>query len=163
MSKKLDILIEMQKCDDIIGEKESLMQSLPEELSSLKENLAVANAQLEDTQKLLDENLKNQKLKELEIKSNKEKIDKYKNQLLTIQTNKEYKALNSEVSHLENKNTGIDDEIIELMEAEANLRNQVKDEQEIQNKAQTELNANEEKLKKKIIEVEKEIDEIRAE
>ncbi|MCF7792881.1 MAG: hypothetical protein K9N09_02855 [Candidatus Cloacimonetes bacterium] len=162
MSKKLDILIEMQKCDDIIGEKESLMQSLPEELSSLKENLAVANAQLEDTQKLLDENLKNQKLKELEIKSNKEKIDKYKNQLLTIQTNKEYKALNSEVSHLENKNTGIDDEIIELMEAEANLRNQVKDEQEIQNKAQTELNANEEKLKKKIIEVEKEIDEIRA-
>jgi len=161
MNIKNDILIEMQKCDDIIGRKEGLMQQLPQELSSLKENLAIANAHVDDIKKLLDENLKRQKLKELEIKENKEKIDKYKNQLLTIQTNKEYKALNSEVNHLENKNTKIDDDIIELMEEEAAFRSQLADEKEIQEKAKKQLLANEEKLKKKISEVEKDIEEIR--
>jgi hypothetical protein len=161
MVNKLDILIEMQKCDDIIGEKEDLMKKLPQELSNLKENLKIANTELENTKALLDENLKQQKLKELEIKSNKEKIAKYKNQLLTIQTNKEYKALNSEVTHLENINTSIDDEIIELMEEEANLRSELESKTEMQKKAQTELNANEEKLKQKIKAVKKEIEEIR--
>ncbi|HPR17663.1 MAG TPA: C4-type zinc ribbon domain-containing protein [Candidatus Cloacimonadota bacterium] len=161
MNKKLEILIEMQKCDDAIGEKEGLMQSLPQELNSLKNNLESANAQLEESKMKLEENLKTQRMKELEIKSNKEKIDKYKNQLLTIQTNKEYKALNSEVSHLENLNTLIDDDIIELMEAEANLRSQIEARKRVQDKAQEELSANEDKLKMKIVEVEKEIAVIR--
>lgn len=161
MSKKIDILIEMQKCDDIIGDKEILMEKLPEELSSMQNNLALANAKLNDTQTLLDENMKTQKLKELEIKSNKEKIDKYKNQLLTIQTNKEYKALNSEVTHLENQNTAIDDDIIELMEEEATLRSQLEDDKKEQKKAQDQLSANEEKLKMKMNVVEKEIVEER--
>ncbi len=161
MSTKIEILIEMQKCDDIIGKMESLMQELPQKLHSMKENLAVANAQLEDTKKLLDENLKRQKLKELEIKENNEKIDKYKNQLLTIQTNKEYKALNSEVNHLENKNTKIDDDIIELMEEEAVFRSQMEDEKKVKEKAEAELAANEQKIEKEIQEVEKKIKEIK--
>ena len=161
MKHELEVLIEMQNCDDIIGEKEVLMQTLPEELSSLIKNLENADAQLEKTVKKLEENLKTQKLKELDIKTNKEKIDKYKNQLLSIQTNKEYKALNSEVNHLEAKNTAIDDDLIELMEEEANLRLQKKKELAVQQKASEELKANEEKLKQKIKEVENEIIQIR--
>ena len=122
MDQKLKILIQMQQFDDVIGEKEILTRELPEELSSMKQNLENANNQLAETNHLLEENLKTQKLKELEIRSNKDKIDKYKNQLLTIQTNKEYKALNSEVSHLESLNTAIDDNLIVLMEAEVNIR-----------------------------------------
>ncbi|MFC1898542.1 zinc ribbon domain-containing protein [Candidatus Cloacimonadota bacterium] len=161
MKHELEILIEMQNCDDIIGEKEILMKTLPQELSSLIQNLELANVQLEKTGHELEENLKTQKLKELDIRSNKEKIDKYKNQLLTIQTNKEYKALNSEVSHLEAKNTSIDDELIELMEEEANIRTKKEEDQAVQKKAADELKANEEKLKQKIVKVEQEITEIR--
>lgn len=156
------ILIKMQNCDDLIGEKEILMQTLPQELNSLIQNLESANAQLETTEKKLEENQKTQKLKELDIKVNKEKIDKYKNQLLSIQTNKEYKALNSEVNHLEAKNTKIDDDLIDLMEEEANIRVQKQKDLAVQQKAAAELKANEEKLRLKIKEVEKEIAEIRA-
>jgi len=161
MKQELKVLIEMQNCDDIIGEKEILTKTLPLELSSLIQNLETANEELEKTESSLDENLTTQKLKELDIRSNKEKINKYKNQLLTIQTNKEYKALNSEVSHLEAKNTSIDDEIIELMEEEATIRSRKQADLSIQKKASDELKANEEKLKKKITEVEIEIAKIR--
>ena len=161
MSHKLKILIQMQELDDVIGEKDILTRKLPQELSSMKQNLEDANDQLAETSHLLEENLKTQKLKELEIRSNKDKIDKYKNQLLTIQTNKEYKALNSEVSHLESLNTGIDDNLIELMEEESNLRTELENKKAIQKKADDLLKANEEILKKKIDAVEKEIIEIR--
>ena len=161
MIKEIKILINMQECDDIIGEKEILTKQLPEELSNLKQNLETANNKLAKTENALDENLKTQKLKELDIKANNEKIDKYKNQLLIIKTNKEYKALNSEVSHLENKNSEIDDVLIVLMEEEVNIHAQLEINKKDQKKADDELKANEEKLRKKIEEVEKDIAEYR--
>ena len=159
MIKELKILVDMQECDDIIGEKEILTKQLPEDLSNLKQNLETANNKLVETENVLDENLKTQKLKELDIKANNEKIDKYKNQLLIIKTNKEYKALNSEVSHLENKNSDIDDELIVLMEEEVNIHAQLEINKKDQKKADNELKANEEKLRKKIEDVEKNIAE----
>ena len=161
MIKELEILNQMQKCDDIISEKGILTKTLPQELSSLIQNLEEANNNLARTENELEENLKFQKLKELDIKSNKDKIEKYKIQLLTIKTNKEYKALNSEISHLETKNSEIDDEQIVLMEEESNIRLQLEADKKVQKDAENELKANEEKLKKKIEEVEKEIAEIR--
>ena len=162
MDQKLVILIQMQQFDDVIGEKEILTRELPEELSSMKQNLENANNQLTETNHRLEENLKTQKLKELEIRSNKDKSDKYKNQLLTIQTNKEYKALNSEVSHLESLNTAIDDDLIVLMETEVNIRTELKEYEAVQKKAEDLLKANEEILKQKLNAVEKEIIEIRS-
>ncbi len=161
MIKELKILVKMQECDDIIGEKEILTKQLPEELNNLKQNLETANNNLAETENALEENLKTQKLKELDIKANNEKIEKYKNQLLTIKTNKEYKALNSEVSHLENKNSETDDELIVLMEEEVNIIAQLEIDKKEQKKADDELKANEEKLRKKIEDVEKDIAEYR--
>ena len=161
--KELDILIKMQQRDDIIGEKEILMQELPRELSSIKNDLEKANTHLSETEQRLEENLMMQKLKELDIQSNNVKINKYKEQLLTIKTNKEYKALNSEVSHLENKNSETDDILIELMEEEANIRIQLEKDIKNQEKADSVLKANEEKLNNKIKQVQKEIEQIRDE
>ena len=161
MIKELEVLNQMQKCDDIITGKSILTKTLPQELNSLIQNLEESNKKLAQTENKLEENLKFQKLKELDIKSNKEKIEKYKNQLLMIKTNKEYKALNSEISHLETKNSEIDDDLIVLMEEETNIRLSLKEDEKVQKDAEDELKANEEKLKKRIEEVEKEIAEIR--
>lgn len=161
MKNDLKILIQMQSLDDVIGEKEILTRELPKELKNLIDSLQAANDKLAETNRQLEDNLKTQKLKELEIKSNQEKIDKYKNQLLSIQTNKEYKALNSEVSHLESLNTSIDDQLIELMEEEANIRADLEENKQTQKKAAALLKDNEERLKQKINAVEKEIIEIK--
>lgn len=161
MLKDLEILLEMQKLDDIIGEKEILSESLPHELSSLKHNVESANQQLHDIRLRLEENLKNQKLKELKIKENNEKIGKYKNQLLTIKTNKEYKALNSEISHLETSNVEIDDEIIDLMEKEVEIRENQQETEYLQKQAEEKLKANQERLQRKLEEVQKDINVLR--
>lgn len=163
MKEELEILVEMQKKDDVIGEKKVLTKTLPEQLSSLKHNLTKADEDLKEVKHNLEENLKDQKLKELKIKENIEKTNKYKNQLLTIKTNKEYKALNSEISHLEASNSSVDDDIIELMEQEAELREERKETELRFKSAQDELKQNEEKLKKRIKEVEDQIKKIREE
>ena len=162
MKKQLEILIQMQKFDTIIGDKNILTKKLPQQLNSLKQSLKDADETVAATKDELDENLKDQKMKELDIAEHKSKIAKYKNQLLTIETNKEYKALNSEINHLEKKNSEIDDELIGLMETESELKERMAEENTEQKKASDELKANETKLEKEIQEVEKEIVELKS-
>ncbi len=162
MKKQLEILIQMQKLDTVIGEKNILTKELPQQLNSLKQSLKDADETVEASKNELDENQKNQKLKELDITDNNTKSAKYKNQLLTIETNKEYKALNSEINHLEKKNSEIDDELLMLMEAEAELKERLEKERKAQKKASDELKANEEKLEKEIQEVNKKIEELKS-
>lgn len=152
----------MQKLDKVIGEKNILTKELPQQLNSLKQSLKDADETVAATKSELDENLKDQKLKELDIADNNAKSDKYKNQLLTIETNKEYKALNSEINHLEKQNSGIDDELISLMEVESELKERLGEENKAQKKASDELKANEEKLEKEIQEVQKDIEELKS-
>ena len=162
MKKQLEILIQMQKFDTVIGDKNILTKELPQQLNSLKQSLKDADETVAATKNELDENLKDQKLRELDIADNNTKIAKYKNQLLTIETNKEYKALNSEINHLEKKNSGVDDDLIGLMEAESELREHLDEENKAQKKASDELKANEEKLEKEIQEVKKDIEDLKG-
>ena len=162
MKKQLGILIQMQKFDTIIGQKNILTKELPQQLNSLKQSLKNADETVAATKSELDENQKDQKLKELDITDNNSKIAKYKNQLLTIETNKEYKALNSEINHLEKKNSRIDDELIGLMEVESELKERLEEERKAQKKASDELKANEEKLEKEIQEVQKDIEDLKS-
>ncbi len=161
MNEQLSVLIKMQKIDDIIGKKEELKSALPKELKELEDNLHEANTVLQNSQKHLEENLKLQKTKEMEIAANKDLIYKYENQLLAIKTNKEYKALNSEIATLKTKNGSIDDELLLIMEEESKLRAQVKDDQSNQKSAENDLKSREDLLKQKMVEVEKEIDQLR--
>jgi len=162
MKKQLEILIQMQKFDTVIGEKNILTRELPQQLNSLKQSLKDADEAAAATKVELDENLKDQKLKELDIADNNAKSDKYKNQLLTIETNKEYKALNSEINHLEKLNSEIDDELIGLMEVESELKERLEEEKKTQKRASDELKANEEKLEKEIAEVQKDIVDLKG-
>ena len=162
MKKQLEILIQMQKLDKIIGKKNILTKELPQQLNSLKQSLKDADETVAATKNELDENLKDQKLRELDIADNNTKIAKYKNQLLTIETNKEYKALNSEINHLEKNNSKVDDDLIGLMEAESELRERLDEENKAQKKASDELKANEEKLEKEIQEVQKDIEDLKG-
>lgn len=163
MIKELEVLIEMQKKDDVIGEKQILTETLPKQLNSLKTNLTESEAELARIKHLLEENKVSQKHNELKISENNDKIAKYKNQLLIIKTNKEYKALNSEISHLEANNSSIDDEILELMEAEAELKEQLIEAEKNHKSAKNEFKENEERLKKRIKEVKQQIQDIRDE
>ncbi len=150
MSQEIVILIEMQKLDDKISELQVLIKNLPEQLSTLKNNLSSAQTTLSTIHEELENNKKDQDKRELLIRSNKDQMVKYQNQLLTIQTNKEYKALNKEVSHLEQKNHELEDEIMELMELAEELREKKKETEKSLATADQELKANEHRLENEI-------------
>jgi len=161
MKENLRTLVEMQEIDDVIGEKNKLVEELPKKLNSMIDNQKKATELVAETKEKITECKSNQKLKDVDIQNNKSKMNKYKDQLLDIKTNREYKALNSEITHLENKNSGIDDDIMELMEAEANLQNQLAKAEKKLHLADDDLRLNEKSLKKEIEDVNLEIEKLR--
>ncbi len=159
MIDQLKVLLAMQELDAEIGTREVLKEDLPAELKNLIESVQNAEDDLTAAKDRLNENKKTQKLKDVDIQTNKKTMDKYANQLLAIKNNKEYKALNSEINHLKEKNSEIDDQILELMEIENKLKEEVVEAEEDVKKAKGELGKNEDRLKKRINELDAEIEE----
>ena len=157
MIKKLEALIKMQKLDTEIGKLEKRIEILPKKLSSLKTDLEFADVALKNSENLLKENIVEQKNSELTIQQHKDKIGKFKNQLLGIKNNKEYKALNSEITFLENEIEKIDDSVLELMEESDNITNKIKQNKKDKIDAEKNLEANENKLKEEIAKVQAQI------
>ncbi|MFA7057776.1 MAG: C4-type zinc ribbon domain-containing protein [Candidatus Cloacimonadales bacterium] len=162
MKKRVESLIGMQKCDDKISEKEHLKDELPKQLQSLIAEEAEAKIAVVETIEEINQVLILQKDKELVIKQNKDKAARYEEQLATIKTNKEYKALNSEIALLSSQNSELESEIISLMEQENQLKT-VKAEKEKTLKEKTaNLVAKEDVLKKEIAGLDGEIDKLKA-
>jgi predicted nucleic acid-binding Zn-ribbon protein len=163
MKKKVECLIEMQKYDDRIAEKETLKSELPKQLKSLIEAEAEAKTAVAETIEDINKLVILQKDKEIEIKQNKEKAAKYEEQLASIKTNKEYKALNSEIALLASLNSELESEIISLMEQENQLK-QIKVEREkVLQEKQKNLSDQEDVLKDQIAGLDGEIEKFKKE
>lgn len=162
MADHLEQLIRMQGFDDLIGEKEQVKEELPRRLEGMHASMREAEVQVAACKARLEENQKKQKGREMEIKTNQQTIDKYQAQLATIKTNKEYRALYSEINHLKEKNSHIDEEILVLMEDETARKEDLRLAEEEQKKARADLSANEDVLRKEISAVDIEIDQLKA-
>ena len=158
MKIELSVLIKMQKIDDKITELEVLKAKLPKQLDQLISNVKIANENQESIQKLLEENRQIQKTHENDIKANNDLKIKYSHQLDGIKNNKEYKALNSQITALAEKNTQIESQILFLMEEETNYVKQKEEAITLSQKADENLAANENILKKEIEVVNHEIE-----
>ena len=151
----------MQKIDDKIAEKDALKNNLPLQLEQLTLNVQKAEENLAILAKGIETNSQNQKAKELEIKTNKETKLKYGHQLDGIKTNKEYKALNSQIALLDEKITKIEEEILAIMEEETNLKKQQTEWKAKKKHADENLKANETLLKAEIEKVNIEIEKLK--
>ncbi|HOQ79873.1 MAG TPA: C4-type zinc ribbon domain-containing protein, partial [Candidatus Cloacimonadota bacterium] len=110
----------------------------------------------------LDNNVKKQKDKELDVKNQKDSIRKYEQQLDGIKNNKEYKALNSQISTLKDKIFNFESELIAVMDEETALKERKKQAEESLKSAKKALSENEDILKKEIIKVEDDIVELKG-
>ncbi len=125
MIEKLMTLARMQKLDDEIGRCRELQKVLPKQLHTLIQDVDSASAKTQETSTVKEGIVKRQHELESEIKHNNELKLKYGNQLADIKTNKEYKALNSEIASLTQKNSDIESTLIELMETETEINKQL--------------------------------------
>jgi len=125
MIEKLKTLAQMQKLDDEIGRCRELQKILPKELHTLIQDVEEADTKVQETSNVKEGILKRQKDLEGEIKHNNDLKLKYGNQLAEIKTNKEYKALNSEIANLNDKNSDIESMLLELMDTETEINKQL--------------------------------------
>lgn len=159
MLKELEILCEMQEFDDKIQAAIREKKKLPRLLNELEEKVKREEEGIANLRQRLEQNRHEQKRLELDIAENNERINKYERQLLEVKTNKEYKALNSEITSVKEQNAQIEEQLIELMEEETALRNEEKKIGAEVQKHKEELDAEKEKIEKKMAVLDKEIAE----
>ncbi len=122
MLKEIKVLINLQELDDKILRNTKEIKRLPKVVQELEEKYSSEQESVKNITQRLEQNLMQQKKLELDITSNNQDINKYENQLLSVKTNKEYKALNAEITHRKEKNADIEEQLIEFMEEESVLR-----------------------------------------
>ncbi len=162
MEDKLRTLARMQILDDEIGRCRELQKVLPQQLDSLIRDVEDAQAQVYEVEEQRNNVLKKQNTLELDIKQNQALILKYGNQLAEIKTNKEYKALNSEIANLKAKNSDLESVVLELMEEDTLLKRELHARQEVLNAANQRKDEKEDDLRQQINALEGKIEELRG-
>src|SRR6266496_378218 len=115
MHADLHKLIELQETDQEIARLEQEIAALPRRVTAIETKLASVNAQVEKARAALKETEKNRRKYEADIQSLQQKISKYRDQMLAVKTNQEYKALGDEISFAEQAIRALEDKILDGM------------------------------------------------
>lgn len=161
MEEELRTLAKMQILDDQIGRYRVLQKELPKELNEIIESVEQATANLLAIETEHAELNKKQRALELDIKQMQEQSKKYAAQLSEIKNNKEYKALNSEITYIKEKISNIESTLLELMEKENEIKEKVAAAKNELQKAETRQKEKESDLREQIASLETKIEEIR--
>lgn len=121
MNSDLKQLIRLQAIDVSIQELRSRIDKFPGISKALDEKLRAAQSGLESAKENAKNNQGNRKKLESEISSTEGKISKYRDQMMAVKTNEEYRALQHEIEHAQSAIRKVEDDILNLMmEAETN-------------------------------------------
>jgi uncharacterized protein len=121
MNSDLKQLIRLQAIDVSIQELRSRIDKFPAISKALDEKLRAAQSSLESAKEKAKNNQGNRKKLESEISSVEGKISKYRDQMMAVKTNDEYRALQHEIEHAQTGIRKVEDDILNLMmEAETN-------------------------------------------
>lgn len=115
MYEQLPILLQLQELDREISKLERKKARVPVELQALEAELEEYRAKFQSQTDKLKELQKERRNKDRQLSTQQTQLEKYKSQRLSIKTNKEYTALESEIANVEIINSGTEDEILELM------------------------------------------------
>ena len=120
MNQDLKQLIRLQSIDIAIQELRARVDRFPGISKALDEQLLSAQSSLERAKEKAKNNQANRKKLEAEIGSIEMKISKYRDQMMAVKTNDEYRALQHETEHAQTAIRKIEDDILNLMmEAES--------------------------------------------
>jgi uncharacterized protein len=126
MNSDLKQLIRLQGIDVSIQELRARVDRFPGLSKLLDEKLRSSLTALESAKEKTKTNQATRKKLESEIAASESKISKYRDQMMSVKTNEEYRALQHEIEHTQTAIRKVEDEILNLMmEAEA-LQTEIK-------------------------------------
>jgi uncharacterized protein len=115
MNADLANLIELQKVDAEIARLNAEIAALPKKVAAIEEKLAGSKARAEKAKTSLKADEQARRKFESDIEVLRQKISKYRDQMLNVKTNQEYQALGSEVKFAEEEIARHEDKILETM------------------------------------------------
>lgn len=161
MIEDLRFLVELQEIDSAIVNKADIIDAIPRKLSSVEQPLRDAQS-VYDKNKLKYEILQKKKRdKEQFLDDVNEKVKKLKSRISEIKTNKEYQAFLKEIESAEKERHAVEDEILSLMEALDAMHNELASQESRIKTEEEKVEAFKKKLQGDIVEVEKELDELK--
>ena len=116
MKEQILFLVELQNINFEIDELTRREVNLPKEIARLDEELDVIERELVESRQRMDKLKADYKTKETALKNGVETLKKAKGRLLEVKTNKEYEATLKEIDAINEKNSVIEDEIIQMLE-----------------------------------------------
>src|SRR6185369_17045695 len=115
MNPDLAKLIELQKADAEIGRLNAEIASLPKKVAAIEEKLAGSKDRMEKAKAALKGDEVARRKHEGDIEAQRQKISKYRDQMLNVKTNQEYQALGQEIQFAEKEIGRLEDKILETM------------------------------------------------
>lgn len=153
IEKTLQTLMKLQDIDSKLAELEvskvyypKLLEQLRDEVFDLEQSLSTTNERIIDLKKTI-------KMNEIELTDTREKLTASQQRLLTVQSNKEYDAVQHEIMAAEERAAQLEEDMIRLMEE---LETSEKESEELTNKLASARENNDVQIK----EIEKKFDTI---
>src|SRR5436190_698531 len=115
MNSDLKQLIRLQSIDLSVQELRARVDKFPGISKALDEKLKSAQAGLDAAKERAKSNQGNRKKLESDISTLESKISKYRDQMMSVKTNEEYRALQHEIEHAQSGIRKIEDEILNFM------------------------------------------------
>ncbi len=163
MEHNLNLLLNLQKFDSLILEKQAIIEEIPTKISEVEGPLNKAQAVLDKLRQGYESGEKKRRDKERELDEINEKIRKLKARTTDIKTNKEYQALLKEIETAEKERNALEDEILNIMEEIETSSKQIKLEESKLGSEKDKVDAYRERLKGEVYEAEKELLALREE
>lgn len=126
MHPDLPVLVELQEIDQEIARLTAEVAALPRHVAEIEARLKSHLEKLEADRQTLTAHLKARKGFEVEIQAIREKISKYRDQMVVVKTNEQYRALQHEIEFAEENIRSFEDKILEKMVLDEELDTAVK-------------------------------------
>ena len=115
LREQLRLLYDFQQIDAEILTLDNKLKSVPLKIKKASEQIQIHRQKLQSKQAQLVEAEKVQRSKTAELGTEGEQRTKYEAQLREVKSNKEYQALDKEISFIQEKEAEIEDEILSAM------------------------------------------------
>ncbi len=125
MEEVLERLKKIRDLDEEMKKNDQLLKSIPAKIMSLQKEIEKKNSQLNQTKNRLAEIRKLYKMKEGDIAENEAKANKLNQQIHTVKTNEEYRAILKEIEFLKSERLTIEEEMMNLLEEEEKLKSSI--------------------------------------
>jgi predicted nucleic acid-binding Zn-ribbon protein len=146
MMPEIANLVRLQKLDDEIRALDTRLGEIPKEVEALQKEIQTERQNLEDAEKALTEAQKAQRAHEADLAATEEKVKKYKDQLMSVKTNDEYKAMQHQIEVATKEVSDVEDKILTDFDAVKELEEKKRQRQAELEKGQKEISASEKEL-----------------